>query len=316
MIPIIKLRKIWFIFSATLVILSWGFFLVWGLNLGIDFTGGSLLELEFLTARPGSEEVREALKDIDLGNVLVQAVGEKGMILRFKEVGEEDHQKIIKTIKEKFQPKVELEMGEGITAKPEFKIFEEKRFDSIGPVIGQELKSKTILAIIIAIIAIILYIGWSFRKISKPVASWKYGVAAAIALFHDVSITIGIFVILGKFYNWEIGAPFIAALLTILGYSINDTIVVFDRTRENLARYHEVEDFEGIVEKSINQTLVRSISTSMTVILTLVAIFFFGGQSIKDFTLALIVGIFFGTYSSIFLASPLLVVWEKLKKKV
>lgn len=315
MFSIIKRRKIWFTLSATLVVLSLASFIVWGLKLGIDFTGGSLLEVEFLEERPAPAEVREALANLGIGDFLVQPIGEKNTVLRFKEVNEETHQQILNTLKEKFQPEVKLELEEGIIATPEFKILEEKRFDSIGPIIGQELKQKTIWAIIIVLVAIILYIAWAFRKVSKPMASWKYGIIAVIALFHDVLIVVGVFCILGKFYNLEVGAPFVAALLTVLGYSVNDTIVIFDRTRENLARFHEVDEFQEIVERSVNQSLTRSINTALTTLLVLGAIFFFGGQTIRDFVLALIIGIVFGTYSSIFLASPLLVVWERLKKK-
>lgn len=310
MISIIKQRKIWFILSGTLFTASIIVFALWGLDLGIDFTGGSLLEIEFLTQRPSNQDIISSLSSLNLGNVIVQPIGEKGVILRFKEIDEETHQKIINTLKETFKQTVAGE--EGVVF--ELKVLEEERFDSIGPTIGQELKEKTIWAIIFANIAIILYIAWAFRKVSKPVASWKFGVVAVVALVHDITITVGIFAILGKFYGLEINAPFIAALLTILGYSVNDTIVVLDRTRENLI-HHLGEDFEKIVELSVNQTLARSINTSLTVLLTLFAILIFGGQTIRDFALALIIGISIGTYSSIFLASPLLVVWEKFRLK-
>lgn len=310
MLPIIKKRKIWFIFSGTLVFISIIAFIFWGLNFGIDFTGGSLLEVEFFIDRPSNQQITSALSKIGLNNVSVQPLGDSSIILRFKEVDEETHQKIISTLKEEF--KTQISGGEG--AILELQVLEEKRFNSIGPVIGQELKQKTVWALILANIGIILYIAWAFRKVSKPVASWKYGVAAVVALIHDISITVGLFAVLGKFYGLEVNAPFIAALLTILGYSVNDTIVVFDRTRENLI-HHLGEDFEKIVENSVNQTLARSINTSLTVLLTLFAIYIFGGQTIRDFALALIIGISFGTYSSIFLASPLLVAWEKFKSK-
>ncbi len=310
MLPIIKQRKIWFIFSGTLVVISIVLFFWWGLKLGIDFTGGSLLEVEFSIPRPNNQEIISALTPLELSNVTVQPIGEAGVILRFKEISEETHQKIISTLKEKF--KQTINSDEGVTM--EIKILEEKRFDSIGPTIGQELRQKTIWAIILANLGMILYITWAFRKVSKPVASWKYGLSAILALFHDIIITVGFFTVLGKFYDMEVNASFIAALLTILGYSVNDTIVVFDRTRENLI-HHIGEDFEKIVEMSVNQTLTRSINTSLTVLLTLFTILIFGGQTIRDFVLALIIGITFGTYSSIFLASPMLVLWHKIKVK-
>jgi preprotein translocase subunit SecF len=179
--------------------------------------------------------------------------------------------------------------------------------------VSTELKSKSLWAIFFAVVGIMAYIAWAFRKVSRPVESWKYGAGAVIALIHDVLITIGVFSVLGHFARIEVGIPFIAALLTILGFSVHDTIVVYDRTRENLMRSSSKEQFPDIVNRSLNETLVRSINTSLTVLLTLLAIHFFGGESIKDFSLALLVGIFFGTYSSIFIASALLVTSYKLQ---
>lgn len=314
MILVIKQRKIWFTISAILVIISIAVSLIIGLELGIDFTGGSLMELEFSVPRPTGQEINQALAPLEIGNIIAQPVGEEGMILRFKDVGEETHQQILKTLKQKFHP-ADLTSQQGeVQLQFEITVLKEKRFDSIGPTIGQELKRKTVWAIIIVLFAIITYIAWAFRKVSKPVASWKYGLIAIIALFHDIIITLGIFVILGKFYNVEINAPFVAALLTILGYSVNDTIVVFDRTRENLIR-HIGEEFEQIVRRSVNEVITRSINTSFTTLFVLFSILIFGGSSIRDFILALIIGVAIGTYSSIFLASPLLVTWEKLRLK-
>ncbi len=312
MIPIIKKRKIWFTFSGTLVVASIILFIFVGLKPGIDFTGGSLMELEFFIPRPDSQQINDALAPLGLNNITVQPVGDKEMVLRFKDTDEKTHQEIIQTLKEKFKLTGEINGSGGTEIQYEAKILEEKRFDSIGPTIGQELKKRTTWAIVIVLISMVAYIAWAFRKVSKPVASWKYGLFAVIALFHDIIITIGVFVILGKFYGLEVNAPFVAALLTILGYSVNDTIVVFDRIRENLIR-HVGEDFEGIVEKSINEVIARSINTSFTVLLSLFALLLLGGASIRDFTLALIIGITFGTYSSIFLASPLLVAWKKFR---
>ena len=177
------------------------------------------------------------------------------------------------------------------------------------------MKQKSVNAIFFVLLAIVLYISWAFRKVSRPVESWKYGLGAVIALAHDVLITAGVFSVLGHFYGIEVGIPFIAALLTILGFSVHDTIVVFDRTRENLLKSSKNEQFAEIVNKSLNETLVRSINTSMTVIITLLAIYLFGGASIKYFALALLVGVTFGTYSSIFVASALLVTSYKLTIK-
>ncbi|MFA5022613.1 MAG: protein translocase subunit SecF [Patescibacteria group bacterium] len=304
MISIIKQRKIWFVLSSVLMIASLVSVAMFGLKLGIDFTGGSLLEVEFTVNRPTIEQVNEVLNSLDIKNSVIQPIGDKGMIVRFKTVDEKTHQQILSAVKEKFKP----------ADQSDNKVLEEKRFNSVGPNIGQELKKKTIWAIIIVSVAIIAYIAWAFRKVSRPIVSWKYGVIAVISLVHDIIITVGFFAILGKFYGIEVNAPFIAALLTIFGYSNNDTIVVFDRIRENLIR-HAGDEFEQIVDRSINEVIVRSINTSFTVLLALLTLFLFGGASIRDFVLALIFGVIVGTYSSIFLASPLLVIWERSKFK-
>jgi len=348
MYNIIQKRNIWLTLSSLVVVLSIIFLVLWGLNFGIDFTGGSLLEVKFLKERPSVSEVQDALSDLGLGSLVVQPVGEQDMILRFQDTSEEKHQEILvrmdelassneeniegeKEVKEDKNLgievggenieglEVELLDSEGkkiksnLTGKESIINIEELRYDSVGPSIGEELKRKSLYAIIVVLIAIVLYIAWTFRKVSMPVASWKYGLTSIIALFHDVMIVLGIFAVLGKFFDIEINAAFIAAILTVLGYSVNDTIVVFDRIRENLPRSEE--DFEGTINTSVNQTLTRSINTSLTTLLVLLSILFFGGGTIRDFVLALSIGVFIGTYSSIFLASPLLVVWERLKSR-
>jgi len=331
MYNIIQRRKIWLTLSSVVVGFAIVAIIVWGLNFGIDFTGGSLLEVKFLENRPTVNEVQEKLADLELGSLTVQPVGEDSMILRFQDTSEEKHQLVLSKLGYMDQ---EVLSGEENTKTQKHKNtktnynatttnndveiinpisnIEELRFDSVGPSIGQELKRKSIYAIIAVLIAVVLYIAWAFRKVSKPVASWKFGLTAVIALFHDVMIVLGVFAVLGKFADMEINTAFVAAILTVLGYSVNDTIVVFDRVRENLPRSDE--DFEGTVNISVNQTLRRSINTSLTTLLVLLSIFFFGGTSIRDFVLALSIGVFIGTYSSIFLASPVLVAWEKMKK--
>jgi len=292
-------------------------------------------------------EVQEALVDLNLGSLVVQPIGENEMILRFQDISEEKHQEALEILDlrfsiddldqeengnkvQKFTPEeLGMEVGGENVEGLEIEIIgaeddksqianrksqiEELRYDSVGPSIGNELKQKSLYAIVIVLVAIVLYIAWAFRKVSKPVASWKYGLTSIIALFHDVMIVLGIFAILGRFFDVEINAAFIAAILTVLGYSVNDTIVVFDRVRENLPKSEE--DFEGTINTSVNQTLVRSINTSLTTLFVLLSILFFGGSTIRDFVLALSIGVFIGTYSSIFLASPLLVVWEKMKSR-
>ena len=199
--------------------------------------------------------------------------------------------------------------------KEKFPDIQNTRLDYIGPSISSELKSKAIWALLVAVIGIAVYVAYAFRKVSRPVESWKYGVGAVVALVHDVLITVGIFAVLGHFFNIEIDSAFIAALLTILGFSVHDTIVVYDRTRENLLKSGSGEKFDETVNRSLNETMARSINTSLTVLVTLLAIFIFGGASIKTFTLALLIGITFGTYSSIFVASALIVDWWKWEKK-
>ena len=274
---------------------------VWGFKFGIDFTGGSLLEVKFLNARPSVNQIEAGLTDLKLNSLIVQPVGEQDMMLKFQETSEETHQALLTELDE--------------LAKKENKdnSVEEQRFESVGPSIGEELKIKSLWAIFFALIAMLSYITYAFRKVSKPIASWKYGSAAIIAMFHDVVITMGVFAILGHFYGVEINTAFVAAVLTVLGYSVHDTIVVFDRLRENLPKSNE--DFEGTINTSLNQTIVRSLNTSLTVLLVLVAIIIFGGTSIRTFVLALAIGIAIGTYSSIFVASPILAVWEKLGRK-
>lgn len=291
---IVHRRKIFFIISGALVLISILALVFWGLNFGIDFTGGSLLELEFKQNRASNQEIRDALKDFALGDLVIQPSGENGLILRLKEIDEETHQKVLIAINEKFE-------------------VEELRFEAIGPVIGKELKGKALISVILAEIFMIIYLALAFRKTSFVVKSYKYGILAAVSLFHDILITIGVFSILGHFYNIEIGISFVAALLTILGYSVNDTIVVYDRIRENLLRLKERESFDSLVDRSLKQTLARSINTSFTTLLALLAILIFGGVTIRFFILALMIGIALGTYSS-FLASFLLVSWELRKK--
>jgi len=272
----------------------------WGLNFGVDFTGGSLLEVEFKNYQPTITELQDSLKDTKLNNLTIQPTTDQTFVLRFKDASETTHQEILS------------KLG-ALTVGKEGATFKELRLDAVGPSIGKELKSKSFNASIIVLIMIILYISLAFKKVSKPISSWKYGVAAIVALAHDVLITLGAFAVLGHFYNIEINTPFIAAILTVLGYSVSDTIVVFDRIRETLPKSND--DFENTINSSVNQTMARSINTSFSAMLALLAIFIFGGSTIKDFSLALLIGIFVGTYSSIFIASPILVIWNNLTHK-
>ncbi len=265
-----------------------------GLNLSIEFTGGSIMEVDYKDARPSNDEVKQALSELGLGDATVQPSGESALILRIKNIDEEKHQEILNKLKETRE-------------------LEEMRFESIGPVVGEELKQKTILIIILSLLAIVAYVTFAFRKVKSSIKSWQYGIATLAALGHDVLMPIGALVVLGRYCGVEISIPVVVALLTVLGYSVNDTVVVFDRVRENLIRMHS-GSLEDIVNKSLNDTLYRSINTSLTTLFVLFAIFFFGGATLRYFALTLIIGITAGTYSSIFLASPLLLAWLNYKK--
>ena len=293
---IIKHRKIWYAFSLIIVIASLFSMFKFGLKQGIDFTGGALLEVEY-AAKPDALVVKQKIEELSLGSAIVQPSGEKNIIVRMKDITEEQHQKVLSA---------SLSVGQG---------GKEIRFDSIGPVIGKELKKKSIPAMILVIVMIILYIAFAFRKVSQPVNSFYYGLMAVVALIHDVTLPAGVFAVLGHYYGVEVDTLFVTALLTVLGFSVHDTIVVFDRIRENLRNNGNKNNFETVVGASVNQTIGRSINTSLTVILVLLAIFFLGGESTKYFSLALLIGVAIGTYSSIFLASPLLVTLQKLKSR-
>lgn len=265
------------------------------------------VKYENVTA-PTQEAIISKLSDLDISLSVAMTDG-NGAILRFKHVPDATHQTIITRLQEQVKdtdPSAELGAG-GANVN-------ELRYESIGPSIGQELKKKSIWATILVMLAIMLFVAYAFRKVSYPVSSWKYGIAILISLVHDVVIIVGLFILLGYFFGIEINTPFIAALLTVLGYSVNDSIVVLDRVRENLHR--EEGSFEDVVEKSVEQTYARSISTSVTTLLALSAVLVFGGTTIRDFVLALIFGIMIGTYSSIFLAAPALVTWQKWDLKL
>lgn len=292
----VALRRVWYGLSAVLIVGSFVALAVFGLKLSIDFTGGSLMETRYAAPVPSSLDVAKTLTDAGFQGVSSQKSGETDVLVRLESLDEARHTAARQAL-EKAYPKSE-----------------ELRFDSIGPVVGGELRRSAFTGVIITLLLIGLYIALAFRKVARPVAAWKYGVLTMVAAAHDVIIPLGVFAVLGHFYGWEVGTAFIAAILTILGYSISDTVVVFDRTRENLQK-HPGMPFEEIVESSIQQTFVRSINTSVTTLLALFAILAFGGETTRPFALALFIGILVGTYSSIFIASPLLVDWVGGKRK-
>lgn len=295
---IIQKRKGFFALSVVLMLASILALSVWGLKLGMDFVGGTKLTLEYENGAPTNEEIREQLKDFELGSLTVQVSEGNMMFVRF--VTDEGDDEVLKNVQSKLKE-----------SRDDLQV---KEVSFISSTVSGELKSRSLTAIIFAVIGIALYVAWAFRKVSHPVESWKYGIGAVVALAHDTLITIGLFSVLGHFYGVEVNIPFVAALLTILGYSVNDTIVVFDRVRENLNKTGAGDDFEETVNASINESLTRSINTSLTVAIVLMSIILFGGESIQSFSIALLVGIILGTYSSIFIASALIVeIWKRRK---
>lgn len=290
---IIKYKKIFVIISAVLIlfaVLAIGFS---GLKLGIDFKGGSLTEIEYKTVRPEQNVIEDSLKPLLLGEMVIQPMGTMGYSIKTQEINETARASIINAL------------GDDVI---------EKSFTSIGPSVGAELIRKSIISFILVALGIIFWIAFSFRHVSKPVSSWKYGLIAIVTLVHDIMIPVGAFAILSSIYGTEIDTLFVVAILTILGLSVSDTIVVFDRIRENI-RVGHFKTFEETVGKSLEQVYTRSIATSSTVIITLLSLVFFGPKSTKVFAIMLTAGMFFGTYSSIFLASPLLVILKNLQKK-
>lgn len=284
-----------FWFSVALALAALVPLFVYGLNFGVDFKGGTVMELEFAAGRPELVAIQDALA---LPGAVVSPSDENGTIVRAGQLTEPEHQAVLSRLQSTFP-----ESG-----------LQENKFDSVGPVIGDELRSKSVRAIILVLLAITIYMTIVFRRISGVVPSWMMGVAAIVALLHDVVIPTGVFAWLGHSYGVEISAVFVAAVLTVFGYSVSDTVVVFDRVRENVIKVGSKQDFGLTVHKSVMQTLTRSLNTTFTTLLALIAIYLFGGESIKYFALALIMGIFLGAYSSIFVASPVLV-WAYNRKR-
>jgi len=290
---IVNHRKIFFTISILLLILSVGAIGYYGFNLSIDFTGGSILEVSYEGERPEQVAIQAAITAMDLGGFSARPAGERGYVVRTKELDQAGKESLLTALS--------IDGQYQLTAE---------RFNSIGPVIGVELRHKSYQAIIVVLLCILIFITLAFRKVSRPVASWKYGLVTLAALLHDVIIPTGIFVVYGQFTGAEIDLLFVAALLAILGYSVHDTIVVFDRVRENLQRNQEAkrtESFDVVVGKSLTQTMTRSINTSLTTILALLTLYFLGGSATEHFVFLLLVGMIAGVYSSVFIASPLLV---------
>lgn len=293
-----KKRKIFFTLSGFLVIASIVLIVFLKPKIGIDFAGGTLMELQF-NNDVTQENITEKIKNLDfISNVIVQKTDNNQYLIRINNINKESLDQLSSSINS--------EVGE----------YTEIRMETVGPTISKDTTEKAIWAVFFASIAIILYIAYAFRKVPKPASSWRFGTTAIIALIHDIIITVGIFVLLSYFFGFEIDSLFIVAMLTILGYSVNDTIVIFDRIRENLKTSSHRLSFAEIVNQSLIQSITRSLNTSITLILVLLSLLILGGESIKPFVSLLLAGAIIGTYSSIFLAPPILIVWqEKVEKK-
>lgn len=276
-------------FCLLVAIASLGALLFFGLRPGIDFAGGSIMEVEYQGPRPSNEEVTQKLSGLDIGLESLQPAGERNLVIKMRDISEQQHQLVLSLL--------------GGDAK-------ELRFESVGPVVGKELRQSTLFMAALSSLIIVLYIALAFRQHGGAVHSWEYSLAALIVTMHDLVVPLGIFAVLGRFQDLQVGIPVIVGLLTVLGYSINDTIVVFDRIRENL-RKRQGATLEETVGISVRQTFGRSLSTSFTVLLVLIALYVWGGATLKPFALVLIAGVVAGTYSSILLAPPLLLLWHK-----
>lgn len=291
MFQTLKYYKVWFLISAVILVFGIGSLSIFGLKLGIDFTGGSLIELKFKGPFEQAK-VRAVLDQKNLEGYSLQSSENFGVIIKTKPLEKAEYDSIITGLKS--------QAGD----------LEEGQFESIGPVIGGELKLKAIYQLIFVSVGILIYIGYAFRRVAKPVSPLKFGIAAIVALFHDLLFLLGVFSLLGRFQGVEVDSMFVTAVLTVLGFSVHDTIVFFDRIRENLKTFAG-QSIEFIINHSIAQTIVRSLNTSLTVLFVLLALLLFGGVTIKYFILALFIGIIVGTYSSIFIASPVLFLMQK-----
>ncbi|MDP3052607.1 MAG: protein translocase subunit SecF [bacterium] len=299
-IDIIKYRNIFFIFSGILISASIFAFFFFGVKQGIDLVGGTNWQIQIQNQAVRGGDLKSALGEISgYSDLMVKSLPDGNFIVRFPSISEEDHQKYYQALKEKFG-----EVGE-------------QSFESIGPTIGQELRQKFIWAFALGLLSVLLYIAWAFRRVSYPVKAWKYGFIVIFCAFHDVIVPFGVMAFLGWRQGVEIDTNFIVALMFILGYSINDTIVVFDRIRENLFLTHNKGnfDFGGVINSAVMQTFSRSVITSLTTVLAILPLYLIGPLSLKYFMLTLMLGIIVGTYSSIFIASPLLYIWHHKNKK-
>ena len=289
-----KKKTVWLLVSALLLIPGILSLIFWGLPLGIDFRGGGSAEWKFENAIT-EESLRIALTEQGiLEGFSVSKSGDNSVFVKFLPITEGEYRKSFKDINDKLGP------------------IEELTFENVGPSVSQDLTRKAVTAVIVASLFILIYLAYVFRGVSAPVSSWRFGVIALIALIHDLAISIGIFSILAHFFNFEVNSSMITAVLTIMGFSVHDTIVVFDRIRENLHhnKPETIEEFERVADSSLIQTINRSLGTSLTLIFTLIALLLLGGESIRAFIVMMTIGVAVGTYSSIFTATPLLTIWQ------
>ncbi len=289
LLELVKYRRWWYAFSALLIVPGLICLATFGLKLGIDFTGGSLIELKVPSGTQGEQLKTAVGTEFE---PVVQSSGRDAYQVRLKALDPAQHQQVLGQVKGK--------LGGAVT---------ELRFETVGPTISADLRNKAILAVGLGSLLILAYVAYAFRNVPKPASGWRFGATAIFTLLHDILFTLGAFSLLGYFFGVEVDANFVAALLTVIGFSVHDTIVVFDRIRENLIK-GEGKTFDDTVNFSLVQTMVRSINTSLTVLLVLTAMYLFGGTSIRTFVLALLIGITAGTYSSIFNAAPVLVTWQ------
>lgn len=297
---LIRNKNLLFGLSAILLVLSIGSIAVFGLSLGTDFTGGSLVEVRYDGARPDAAALIANLNDAGFEGFSLRESGDNAYTLRAATLTDAERQSL---------PAVMSHQGGTAIID---------QFTQVGPTIGEELRNKALVAVVLVALCILLFIAFAFRKVSKPISSWVYGLIALATLVFDVIVPLGAFALMGHLLGAEIDTLFITAILTIAGYSVHDTIVVFDRTRENLRINEEKgrkEPFEETAGRALSQTFVRSMNTSVTTLISLVALYLLGPESTKVFSLTLLVGIVAGTYSSIFLATPLLVAVEKWRAK-
>lgn len=297
---LLRPAKFFLSLSAALSVAGLVLLVIPGPILSIDFTGGTLMEL----ATP-AETTKESLADaigsfggeVPIGNISISRTKDSSFLLRMRSMSNEEHLALMTHLEDTLSA------------------VQERQFTIIGPTVGETLKKRAVWALVIASVAIVLYIAFAFRKVPRKLSPWRFGIIAVITLLHDILVTAGIFVIISHTTSFEFDTLFVTALLTILGYSVNDTIVIFDRIRDNLSSQDRGEDFAVVAERSLQESIPRSINTSVSTLVMLVALFTLGSESIRWFVLTLITGAVVGTYSSIFLATPLLVYWRNTQRK-